>query len=290
MKHLSLATAALVASTQAALVSVSNFGDNPTGLQMSIYVPNKLATKPAVILAMHTCGGTGQQYLQMSGYTTLADAKGFLVIYPTTTHDNNCWDVASKKSLTHEGGGDSQTLANMIRYTISKYGADPAKVFATGSSSGCMMTNVMMAVYPDIIAAATCYSGVAAGCLAGSPGSSPSTANPNCASGRIVKSGAEWAAEVRGMYPGWNGSYPRLATWHGHADTFVSYLNLQEQIKEWSTLLDVTYVKNLTATPQAGYTEMVFGDGTKFVAYSAEGVGHTVPVHPQEDLKWFGIV
>ncbi|CAK7218693.1 protein transport protein S31 [Sporothrix curviconia] len=67
------------------------------------------------------------------------------------------------------------------------------------------------------------------------------------------------------------------------------YLNLEEEIKEWSTLLDVTYTKNMTSTPQAGYTEMVFGDGTKFVAYSAEGVGHTVPVHPQEDLKWFGI-
>lgn len=38
---------------------------------------------------MHGCGGTGQQYLQMSGYTKLADEKGFLVIYPTTTHDNH---------------------------------------------------------------------------------------------------------------------------------------------------------------------------------------------------------
>lgn len=177
----------------------------------------------------------------------------------------------------------------MIRYTFSKYGVDTARVFSTGSSSGCMMTNVMMAVYPDLIAAASCYSGVAAGCLAGSPGASPSTADPACASGLVVKSGAEWAAQVHAMYPGWNGSYPKMATWHGHADTFVSYLNLEQQIREWSTLLDVAYVKNVTATPQVGYTKMVFGDGTKLVAYSAEGVGHTVPVHPQEDLNWFGI-
>jgi acetylxylan esterase len=177
----------------------------------------------------------------------------------------------------------------MVKWTINKYDADPTKVFVTGSSSGCMMTNVMCAVYPDLVSAATCYSGVAAGCLAGSPGASPQTADPKCADGKIVKSGAEWAKQVHAMYSLWNGSYPRLSTWHGHADTFVSYLNLNEQIKEWSALLDVSFVKNNTNTPQSGYTQMVFGDGTKFEAYSAEGVGHTVPVHVSEDLKWFGI-
>lgn len=52
MKHLSTALVVLAATARAALVSVSNFGDNPTSLQMSIYVPDKLATKPAVILAV----------------------------------------------------------------------------------------------------------------------------------------------------------------------------------------------------------------------------------------------
>jgi acetylxylan esterase len=59
--------------------------------------------------------------------------------------DNNCWDVATTKTLTHEGGGDSTGLANMVKWAIAKYKADPAKVFITGSSSGCMMTNVMYA-------------------------------------------------------------------------------------------------------------------------------------------------
>jgi acetylxylan esterase len=35
-----------------ALVQVTDFGANPTGLQMYINVPNKLAAKPAVILAV----------------------------------------------------------------------------------------------------------------------------------------------------------------------------------------------------------------------------------------------
>jgi acetylxylan esterase len=42
--------------------------------------------------------------------------------------------------LTHEGGGDSNTIANMVKWTLSEYKADAKKVFVTGSSSGAMMT------------------------------------------------------------------------------------------------------------------------------------------------------
>jgi acetylxylan esterase len=34
---------------------------------------------------------------------------------------------------------------------------------------------------------------------------------------------------------------------------------------------------------------MIYGDGTKLVGYSAQNVGHTVPVHETVDLSWFGI-
>lgn len=198
--------------------------------------------------------------------------------------------MASEKSLTNNGGGDSTGLVNMVKYLIEKYNADPTKVFATGSSSGCMMTNVLLAAYPDVFAAGSCYSGVAAGCLAGSPGSSPQSADPRCASGQNVKTGAEWAELARGMYPGFAGPYPRMQTFHGTADHFVEYLNLAEELKEWSALLGVEFNKNVTDTPQAGYTQMVYGDGSKLVGYSAQGVGHTVPVHPQLDIEWFGLV
>lgn len=36
----------------ATLQSVANFGTNPTKIQMYIYVPDKLATKPAIIVAV----------------------------------------------------------------------------------------------------------------------------------------------------------------------------------------------------------------------------------------------
>ena len=238
---------------------------------------------------LHGCGGTGPGYARVTKYQPLADTKGFLVMYPSSKKDNNCWDVATNKSLTHDGGGDSTGLANMIKWATAKYNADPAKIYVTGTSSGCMMTNVMAATYPEMIAAATCYSGVAAGCLAGSPGFSPQSADPACAEGKHVKTGEQWAAQVRAMYPGFTGTYPRIQIWHGEADSFVNYPNMAEELKEWSALLSVSFTKNVTDTPQKGYTQIIYGDGTKLVGYSAAGVGHTVPVHEQSDLAWFGL-
>lgn len=220
----------------------------------------------------------------MTKYGSLAESKGFIVLFPGTTKDFNCWDVASAKSLTHNGGGDSTGLANIVQWALRTYGGDAARVFVTGSSSGCMMTNVMSATYPELFAASSCYSGVAAGCLAGSPGASPISADPRCAAGQIVKTGAEWAAQARAMYPGYAGAYPRVLVWHGTADTFVNYPNMAEQLKQWSAIHGVAFARNVTNTPQSGYTQMVYGDGTKLLGYSAAGVGHTVPVHEDVDL------
>ena len=56
-------------------------------------------------------------------------------------------------------------------------------------------------------------------------------------------------------------------------------------MKEWSEPYGVSFSKNMTNTPQSGYTSIVYGDGTKVIGVSAAGVGHMVPVHENEDLK-----
>ncbi|KAF5591506.1 feruloyl esterase B precursor (subclass of the carboxylic acid esterase) [Fusarium subglutinans] len=274
----------------AQLQTINNFGNTyGTNLIMQAYIPANRPANPAVMLALHACGGTGQGYFQQTQYKSLADQKGVILIFPSSQKDFNCWDVASTKTLKHDGQGDSQVLVSMVDYVINTYKADRNKVYVTGTSSGCMMTNVLAATYPDRFAAATCYSGVAAGCMAGSPGSSPISSDRVCSDGKIIKTGQQWADQVKAMYPGYNGAYPRFKTWHGTADNLVFYRNLLEQIKEWSTIQGVSFSRNETNTPQSGYTTMIYGDGTKFVAVSAAGVGHVVPTHEDLDFKWFGL-
>jgi acetylxylan esterase len=43
-------------------------------------------------------------------------------------------------ALTHDGGADSNSIANMVTYTLDTYNADSSRVYVTGMSSGAMMT------------------------------------------------------------------------------------------------------------------------------------------------------
>jgi acetylxylan esterase len=52
----------------------------------------------------------------------------------------------------HNGGGDSLGIVSAVRWTISQFGADTSRVFAVGTSSGAMMTNVLIGAYPGVLA------------------------------------------------------------------------------------------------------------------------------------------
>jgi len=123
----------------AGLTEVTDFGGNPSGAKMYVYVPEKLSAKPAIIVACHACQNTAQSTYSGTPYARLADQKGYLLIYPQSPYSGTCWDVSSKASLTHNGGGNSNSIANMVTYAISKYQADESKVFLVGMSSGAMM-------------------------------------------------------------------------------------------------------------------------------------------------------
>ena len=106
---------------RASLTQVTNFGSNPSGTLMYIYVPNNLATKPAIIVAIHYCSGTASAYYTGSPYAQLAEKYGFIVIYPQSPYSGTCWDVSSTAALTHNGGADSNSIANMVTYTLKQY-------------------------------------------------------------------------------------------------------------------------------------------------------------------------
>ncbi|KAI1281717.1 Alpha/Beta hydrolase protein [Xylaria sp. FL0933] len=184
----------------------------------------------------------------------------------------------------------------MVTYAVQKYGGDVDRVFVTGTSSGAMMTNVLVGAYPDVFKAGSVYSGVPDGCfyVAGSTATQdPPGWNNQCANGQLSKTAAQWGDQVRSYYPGYNGTRPRMQIWHGTADSTLRYPNYAETMKQWSNVLGLTTSKDTANTPQSGYTMTIWGDGTattaQLVGYSASGVGHTVPVHATMDLAFFGI-
>jgi acetylxylan esterase len=210
--------------------------------------------------------------------------------------DSHCWDVASRHTLIREGGGDSTTIVNMVRYAIKKYNVNPERVFVSGWSSGGMMTNVLAATYPDVFKAAASISGCPHACIAqqnASPKnrhSSPFSDNSGCPQGKVSKTGAQWQTLVKSAYPGYNGSYPKIQLWHGTSDAIVNYKCFTEAQKEWSAVFGVQLSRNVSNDPSLGYTKSIYGDGTKLVTYSASGVGHMdIPSHGTQILEWFGL-
>jgi acetylxylan esterase len=185
-----LTLSALAAGVHAAknqLQQVSNFGTNPTGVQMFVYKPSKLASPLPLIVAIHYCSGTAPAYFGGTQYANLADTYGYIVIYPDAPDSGGCWDVHTNATLTHNGGGDSIAIASMVKYAIQNYGVDSKRVYMTGSSSGAMMTNVLAGAYPDIFAAGVAFSGVPYGCFAGS-----GLWNSQCAQGSLSKTAQQW--------------------------------------------------------------------------------------------------
>lgn len=176
----------------------------------------------------------------------------------------------------------------MIRYAIKKYDADPAKIFSAGSSSGGMMTNVLLATYPDIFKAGASFSGSPVGCWDG-PSANP-LGGADCPSRGQKHTPKAWGDIARKAYPGYTGPRPSMQVWHGTTDTAVAYLNLEDQLDQWSDVLGVEWTKNVTNSPGPNYTQMVYGDGAKLVGYSAVGVGHMVPFHDEDVLKFFGLM
>ncbi|KAJ3033842.1 hypothetical protein HDV00_005691 [Rhizophlyctis rosea] len=297
---LSLLTTTLLSPALAltsSLQEVTGFGTNPSGAKMYIYVPTKLANPPPIIVAIHYCSGTAQAYFSGTQWASQADQKGFIVVYPSSPRSGTCWDVASKASLTHNGGSDSLAIVSMAKYAKQKYGA--SNVYVTGSSSGAMMTNVLAGAYPDVFVAASAFSGVPDGCFADPSGATPaSTATPywngQCSSGQVHKSPTEWASLVQSYYPGYTGPRPKFQIWHGSISIRPTNTQLtlplpDETVKEWTQVLGVgqTPTAVYNNNPQTNYYKYLYGSQVE--AIWAVGVGHGVPENVPEVIRFFGL-
>ena len=281
------AAAAAGVVKRAALTQVSNYGGNTAAARMYIYVPDRLATKPAIVVAIHYCTGTAQAFYSGTPYARQADQHGFIVIYPESPYSGGCWDVSSPSSLTRNGGGSSTAISRMVTYALNQYGADASRVFVTGTSSGAMMTNVMAATYPDMFAAASAYAGVPAGCFYTG---TVAGWNSTCANGQEIHSQQAWAQTALNMYPGYTGNRPKMLILHGSADATIYPQNFNETLKQWAGVHGYTYgspQQTLSNNPQSGYTKYVYGP--KLVGVYGSGVGHNIPIFGDQDLEWFGL-
>ncbi|MEU9509124.1 PHB depolymerase family esterase [Micromonospora sp. NPDC048170] len=276
-------------ASAATLTEVTNFGPNPSNLRMYLYVPDSVAPRPGLLVAVHYCTGTGPAMYANTQYAALADRYGYIVVYPSVTRSSQCFDVSSPQALRRDGGSDPVGIRSMVDHVRQRYAVDPDRIFATGISSGAMMTNVLLGLYPDVFSAGAAFSGVPFGCFATTNGSEW---NSECANGQITRTPQEWGDLVRNAYPGYTGRRPRMQTWYGTNDEVLRYPNFGEQIKQWTNVHGLSQTPTYTDSPQAGYTRTRYGgsgDRAPVEAISMQGVSHNLPVDAAQAVRFFGL-
>ncbi|MEU4744063.1 PHB depolymerase family esterase [Actinosynnema sp. NPDC023658] len=261
-------------ASAASLTRVTNFGTNPTGLNMYVYAPDRLAARPALLLMVHYCSGSASGVHNGNGhdYVTAADRYGYVIVYPEATREGHCFDVSTPNALRRNGGGDSTGIMSMVSYARQRYNVDPARIVVAGFSSGAMMTNVLAAQYPDVFSAGAAYSGVPAGCFATTNGS---LWNSQCSGGNVLKTPQQWGDQARAMFPGYTGPYPRMQFWHGTTDTTLAYPNYGEELDQWTNLHGVSRTPTSTDYPQSSWMRTRYGSVIEGI--SIQGTGHTLP-------------
>ncbi|AHH96276.1 hypothetical protein GCM10010174_77220 [Kutzneria viridogrisea] len=117
-----------------------------------------------VVVALHGClmsGYLSNSMRDTSRFNEVADAKGFIVVYPTQDPLRNlagCWN-ATKPEHEHRGSGEPSLVAGATQDVVCDYHADPKRVHVVGASSGAGMAVIMAVTYPDVYASAASLAG-----------------------------------------------------------------------------------------------------------------------------------
>lgn len=123
------------------------------------YVPASASRyrKMPVILALH--GGTMDafQMAELTGLNALAEAFGFIVLYPEQSADRNAqryWNWFLPENQTR-GEGEAALLMDVLKELEDHYPVDKDRRFLLGFSAGGAMALNLQILYPDV------FSGIA---------------------------------------------------------------------------------------------------------------------------------
>ena len=119
-------------------------------------------TAAPLVVALHGCTQTADQFRQLTQWDKLAEADGFLVVFPEQNSDSNrqkCWNFFQGAHM-QRGAGEPEKIAGLTTWVEQNYTVDPNRVYVNGLSAGGAMASVMATTYPDLYAAV----GIGSGC------------------------------------------------------------------------------------------------------------------------------
>jgi poly(hydroxyalkanoate) depolymerase family esterase len=174
-----------------------------------LYVPaNRAKKRPALIVMLHGCTQTPDDFASGTRMNWLAEEHGFLVAYPQQDGRANirqCWNWFRSQDQ-RRGEGEPSLIAGITEEIVRQRGVDPKRVYIAGLSAGGAAAAIMGDAYPDLYAAVCVHSGL------------PSAAARDLASGfDAMRLGAKVRARSGKLVP--------TIIFHGERDLIVNPVN-----------------------------------------------------------------
>jgi poly(hydroxyalkanoate) depolymerase family esterase len=184
---------------------------------MFFYAPEDMSPNAPLVIALHGCTQTSDEYDHGTGWSSLADRLGFAVVYPQQQPANNpkncfSWFLPGDIARGHD---EALSIKEMVEHAIAKFAADRRKVFVTGLSAGGAMASVMLATYPEVFAGGAIIAGLPYGCASNVQQAFEAMFMDHGHAAQALGDRVRAASRHRG-------SWPKISVWHGTSDPIVA--------------------------------------------------------------------
>lgn len=194
-----------------------------------LYVPASKPQAPcAMVVMLHGCTQSADDFAAGTRMNRLADEHGFLVLYPEqAAHANTskCWNWFKPQDQSR-GAGEPSLIAGIVLEVARRQGADPRRIFVAGLSAGAAMAVVLGETYPELFAGVGVHSGLPYGSAHDVP-----SALAAMKGGRSGMPGLKTAAAAAGPRRKAMRAVP-VIVFHGDRDHTVQQTNAEQIVQQ----------------------------------------------------------
>jgi poly(hydroxyalkanoate) depolymerase family esterase len=133
-------------------------------LSYGLYIPPAAKSPMPLVVMLHGCKQTIDEFAMGTRMNVVADQHGFAVVYPEQSkhaHAHRCWHWYDDRDTA--GLGEARAIVSLVDSLIDHHGVDPERVYLAGLSAGAGLASLLALSYPERFAGVALHSAPALG-------------------------------------------------------------------------------------------------------------------------------